>query len=855
MNTDTDENRLLSAENECCCRSKQHILSGASSVFIRVYPWLKSVAPAVVFVLFFLFEWSGTNAEARSQVEVSVAADAPGKMIPEDFAGLSFETGSEMPNRNRVAGHLFSTTNTELIQLFQNAGIHNLRVGGGTVDGLKAATPDFDAISNLFGFVRSVGDLKVIYSLRLLNGDSVADAATAQFIWRNYRPALAAFSVGNEPDWKSYHYPPFGRGTDAAITNYASYLNAWRAFAVAITNAAPGATFAGPDTGDYTGSTDIDGKSWTQRFAEDEKSSGIVSMVTQHYYVGGNPGTTSGAQAISNLLSREWTTKEYPWFYDHYIAPVASNGLPYRLTEANDYLVGIANASDSYASALWALDFLHWWAARGCAGVNFHNKSWLLTDTVYLDAARHFQVTPKAYGIKAFELSGRGRAQSVTVRSAENLNFTAYAVNGASNLFITLINKEYGAGARTAEVTIQTKGISEGRVYAMTLAAANGNIAATNGVTLGGKAIANDQLWEGSWVSLLPLSEGRCSVSVGAASAVVLKVVSTAKEAGESEGLAAKYPGDVGIEHDSDVVFAENFEGKNLATIGQRWSELRNDKGTAMSLSKQTSKFSPGRQSLQITATRDQNFGGHLFKVLPQGYDELYVRFYVKFAADHGYLNHFVKLQGSVNPPPYPEGEAGHKHTNSFSTGLEPQSDYCLEYPYQPQPPPGIWHFYSYWPEMHSWQNPDGTGTSFYGNDFEPKQPVSVPRNQWQCVEFMVKMNSSPDKSDGEQAFWIDGQLRGHFAPGSVKGYWIRDIFRLDDEKGKPFSGFRWRTDPRININKLWLLYYVNPSEGTAQKNFNYRQKFPAANINLQTSTVWFDDLVVAKKYIGPIAR
>jgi hypothetical protein len=330
-------------------------------------------------------------------------------------------------------------------------------------------------------------------------------------------------------------------------------------------------------------------------------------------------------------------------------------------------------------------------------------------------------------------------------------------------------------------------------------------------------------------------------------------VLSRLAFAGDEPGLAAKYPGDAGLERDPAVVFAENFQGESVPAIGERWTHVSNAGGAVMALADDVPPFSSGKHSLQITATRGKNTGGHLFKVLKPGYDELHVRFYVKFAADHGFVNHFVKLQGSVDPPREPEGEAGYKHTKSFSTGIEPQGASYLTYPEKPFAPPGIWHCYSYWPEMRSWQNPDGSGTSYYGNDFEPLEPAVAPRNRWQCVEFMVKMNSTPEKADGEQAFWIDGKLAARFAPGSVTGYWMRDVFRLDEAKGKPFEGFRWRTDPRINVNKVWLLYYVNPNEGTAKRNEEYAAKHSEAQINTQTGTVWFDDVVVATKYIGPI--
>ncbi len=334
---------------------------------------------------------------------------------------------------------------------------------------------------------------------------------------------------------------------------------------------------------------------------------------------------------------------------------------------------------------------------------------------------------------------------------------------------------------------------------------------------------------------------------------LALSPASLVSRAAEERGLSAGYPGDVGIQKDPEVVMVEDFEARSVAEIGKNWSDISNHDGTALTISDDIPPGSSGKQSLKITATPGKDTGGHLFKVLKPGYDQLYIRFYVKFAADHGFLNHFVKLQGSINPPNWTEGEAGHKHVESFSTGLEPQKASYHTYPPVPFAPPGIWHFYSYWPEMRSWQNPDGSGTSFYGNDFEPKTPAIVPRDQWQCVEFMVKMNSSPEKSDGEQAFWIDGKLKGHFAPGSVKGYWMREVFRLDDEKGNPFEGMRWRTDPRININKVWLLHYVNFSEGTKEANAEYLAAHPDSKINLASSTVLFDHLVVARKYIGPI--
>ena len=114
-------------------------------------------------------------------------------------------------------------------------------------------------------------------------------------------------------------------------------------------------------------------------------------------------------------------------------------------------------------------------------------------------------------------------------------------------------------------------------------------------------------------------------------------------------------------------------------------------------------------------------------------------------------------------------------------------------------------------------------------------------------------MNSAPGKADGAQRFWIDGNLVGDWSPGKPKGYWMRDTFRCDesDKRSKPFEGFRWRRDMRVKVNKFWLLHYV--SHGVWKKVDDYKAKNPGFEINTKEYTVWFDDIVLAKKYIGPI--
>ena len=494
-------------------------------------------------------------------VTVTVGAGHPGPVIPGDFAGLSFERGPLNPGNAGVPGYLFSPANDSLVTLLRNLGLRNLRIGGGSVDEFVPAGlggDGFTGIDSLFAFAAAAG-VQVIYTLRLLNPvarriDDLASvhARAAGHIWRRYRENVASFAIGNEPDWHTFHTYQ-GHPLDPAIREeisgvpgsaYPSYLACWRDLARVVGEAAPGAPLSGPDTGAYAPHTYTPdhetGVSWTERFARDEAGAGRVTDITQHHYAGGDPGETTAGQAIGNMLSAAWVNGTgtgrqpagtayypYPWLHASNLAPVAAAGLRYRLTEANDYLGGVPGASNAFASALWALDYLHWWAAHGAAGVNFHNKQWLRTATVVPDPAapgEGYATTPKGYGIKAFTIGSAGRVTPVAIGNPGRINLTAYWVGGAGADFVTIINKTQGAGAADAAVTIVPPGPGAPRAEVMTLAGAQAGDAAGAGATLGGAAITGDAPWAGAWAALPAGPGAGVRLAVRAATAAIVRI-------------------------------------------------------------------------------------------------------------------------------------------------------------------------------------------------------------------------------------------------------------------------------------------------------------------------------------------
>lgn len=404
-----------------------------------------------------------------------------------------------------MSGNLFSTSNTNLVTLFKNTGIHHLRLGATGSSNSGSSNLDNADIASLFDFAKAT-DIKVIYSLHWRDGLN-----TAKYVWGNYQPWLDCFAYDNEPDNRAEG------GSGTAAGSYIAYLNGWQNFAQSIATAIPGAKFTGPDAA---------GRRLAPHFADSEKNSGTIAFITQHIYVGGNPkkhNITSAQQAIDIMLSKGWDTDKYPGLYRDVLVPVMKAGFTVRLTESDDYTHGVSGASDAFASALWALDYLHWWAAHDAKGVNFQNTEWLTTDTFHPDSTGNYQVNPKAYGIKAFDVGSHGRVETVGIENPDSLNLTAYAVGNTKDLYVTIINKEHGADARAATVTIKPKDLSPGNVEAMFLTTHNGDVGATNGIALGGGCITNNAPWRGQWTTLDPAPNAPCILTVPAASAVIVK--------------------------------------------------------------------------------------------------------------------------------------------------------------------------------------------------------------------------------------------------------------------------------------------------------------------------------------------
>jgi predicted amidohydrolase len=276
-------------------------------------------------------------------------------------------------------------------------------------------------------------------------------------------------------------------------------------------------------------------------------------------------------------------------------------------------------------------------------------------------------------------------------------------------------------------------------------------------------------------------------------------------------GIATKYPKDIGIANDPDVLFADNFESGDM----KKWDQQR--ARVVMS----EDQASSGRWCVQMPMERGKNHGGDAIKWFLPGADTVHARFYVKFSADYQYNHHFVWLGANQRTNKWSAfGKAGLKPNGTYySTGMEPW------FAWGKNPSPGEVNLYTYYLDME----PDRKMNKYWGNGFFPPGPgkgkaASESRvipllNRWQCWEFMIQANTAPDKADGKQAMWVDGKLAGEF------------------------TGIRWRNDMDLKVNCLWLEHY------------GYDEGDPTKEYWKESQSVWFDDVVVARRYIGPRAE
>ena len=331
-------------------------------------------------------------------------------------------------------------------------------------------------------------------------GDAAQEAASAH---REINSALAGIAIGNEPD-------RFGEyGLRAPTWDFPQYVRELAAYRAAIAGAAPGTRVAAPDVS--TGEPPLP---WVW------ESIGLhPGILTDHYY----PLTACGHKpTATQLLSPEVRLQETVMLST--LADIQrTSRTPLELDETNDISCkGQPGVSNTFASALWAADYIARTMKAGLRGVDFHtllNLPQSYTALVGEGASLH--PNPEWYALLLDHALQGARALPTSVSAGSNT--TAQAFRGPhGQLELLLVNFDL-AGTRPTRVTLQLHGggAAGGTVLRLTAP----SVLATSGVKLGGEEVAPS----GRWRPRLPLPTlehrgGRLGLSLPAASAALVTV-------------------------------------------------------------------------------------------------------------------------------------------------------------------------------------------------------------------------------------------------------------------------------------------------------------------------------------------
>jgi hypothetical protein len=289
---------------------------------------------------------------------------------------------------------------------------------------------------------------------------------------------LAGIEIGNEPDRFAL------TGLRGAGWGFSTYRQEFEAYRAAIARAAPGVPIGGPDAS--SGERVLP---WVRASANLRPA-----LLTDHYYPLSSCGYTT---QVSELLSPAVRLDESSML-NSLRAIERSSAIPLELDETNNISCkGQPGVSNTFASALWAADYIGRALATGIRHLDFHNLiSWHGSYSPLVEAPNALHANPEWY---ALLLAGRlrgARPLSANVSGAPELSASAFRrANGSIQLLLVNFDPP---GATPLVVRPEV-----GRRFsgATILRLTGPSPTATSGVKLGGREVSAS----GAWAPRLPL--------------------------------------------------------------------------------------------------------------------------------------------------------------------------------------------------------------------------------------------------------------------------------------------------------------------------------------------------------------
>jgi Glycosyl hydrolase family 79 C-terminal beta domain len=443
-------------------------------------------------------------AQAGKQASLRLSPGALAPLVPENFIGFGYEMSSA------AQLGLLSAQNTKYVQLVGNLSSHGVFRFGGIVadssnyepEGPVHTDPRNTVVSRarlmqLRGFLDATG-WTAIWSLNFGRGTLQQAIVEARAVHSILGPRLDAIELGNEVE-------NYGRGDHPLRTTpwgFNQYLAEYREWHQAIVAAIPGLRFAGPDTAASV--------QWVQEVAEEAR--GDVQLLTTHFYLGDQRNATLSqlTQPDPRLKSKLERLRQIS----------RDAGIPWRMCETNSFFGGgRPGLSDSFAGALWTLDYLLLLAASGCAGVNLEtgvNQLGFLSSysPIRTDADGQVWAGAPYYGMLAFAAARVEGAELLPVENTGSVSeLTAYAVR-KQGLVRTVVVLNWSQSNQVS-VSIAGLGLRSPQVLRLTAP----GLTSKEGVHFGGEAVDA----EGRWSSKEDERLQSESIALPPASAVVVR--------------------------------------------------------------------------------------------------------------------------------------------------------------------------------------------------------------------------------------------------------------------------------------------------------------------------------------------
>jgi Glycosyl hydrolase family 79 C-terminal beta domain len=425
----------------------------------------------------------------------SVSDTPTGRPMPAGFVGLSLE----YPAIHVYTGRDPTAIDPVLLQLIRQLAPGQapvLRIGGDSTDStwwpIRGVIPPGGVTYGLNkGWLRTTRALAADLGAHLVLGVNLAadrpalSAAEARALLEGVGAKyITAFELGNEPDL--YGVYPWYRNRRGQVffsrphTRY--HLNGLIKDYSQWTKTLPQVPLAGPALSGPDEMSGLGGFLTAQP---------RVRLVTYHQYALRacvNDPSASSFASIPNLLL-DSSSSGLAQRVAPYVAVAHARGLPFRLDELNSASCrGRPGVSNTFASALWAVDTLFDLASVGVDGVNIHSlpgSAYEFASFAQFPGGWQAFVHPVYYGLMLFAQAFPPRAQllSVTAPSGPVKIWATRAPDGTTR--VVLINKD-----ATAEhsVQLQLPGAEAGASLEWLQAP---SVDSTSGVTLGGQTFGS----------------------------------------------------------------------------------------------------------------------------------------------------------------------------------------------------------------------------------------------------------------------------------------------------------------------------------------------------------------------------